>query len=616
METRTKLIIGGALALLLWLVLQVLASPPEVMLHGTQPRPLREGGAGRDLVVLVHGFGGHPAQLAGVHDVLAGLDAFADADLLAPEYEAGYLSNGNVFDVAAELELAIHEADEQHDYERIVLVGYSMGALLVRKAFVWAHGASDDRRASELGTQPWVGKVDRVVLLAGVNRGWSLDPRPNDMGVTAWVTSRALASAGRLFGFGRLVFGVERGEPFVANLRIQWMRAMNRLADPPIVVQLLGDTDDRVSAEDNRDVAVCAGFHFLPLLHTDHGSVLELGTPSSSRTSPEGRRRRALELALTAAPTELAAAARDGDVQDDDESMAERVQVHPDERIEHVIFVMHGIRDDGDWVNRLGDVIEEEAARRGEADRVEVVTSRYGRFPMALFLLGVSRGEKVRWFVDQYTEVSAKYPNARISFFGHSNGTYLATAAMDRYTELDFDTIVFAGSVVPSTSPWDERKDDGRFARFRNYAAASDLVVAVFPGVFEWLESMSLGFVNTDLGAGGFRGFQEDSGNEDEVRHVAGAHGAVVSKDGNGTYAHFPDIARYLLGDDVEVTATVDKDSLVDTLGNLALLVWLFLLVILAAPIWWLRRRAVAGRRVGGPVVAYLLVLVYLLLSV
>src|SRR5271166_5513999 len=64
-----------------------------------------------------------------------------------------------------------------------------------------------------------------------------------------------------------------RTTPFVANLRIQWLDLMRSLqtAEPkpgapeldqptqderPVVIQLLGDRDDFVSSEDQRDVTV------------------------------------------------------------------------------------------------------------------------------------------------------------------------------------------------------------------------------------------------------------------------------------------------------------------------------------------------------------------------
>ena len=52
--------------------------------------------------------------------------------------------------------------------------------------------------------------------------------------------------------------------------------------------------------------------------------------------------------------------------------------------------------------------------------------------------------------MDQYTQNLAKYPNSdgRISYIGHSNGTYILASALDRYPSLRVNQIVFAGSVV------------------------------------------------------------------------------------------------------------------------------------------------------------------------
>ncbi len=74
---------------------------------------------------------------------------------------------------------------------------------------------------------------------------------------------------GRLTNTGRLIRQCERGEPFVANLRLQWLEAMRASDAPkrrlPTVIQLLGDRDDVVSTDDNKDVTVSKDFIWVPV---------------------------------------------------------------------------------------------------------------------------------------------------------------------------------------------------------------------------------------------------------------------------------------------------------------------------------------------------------------
>ena len=84
--------------------------------------------------------------------------------------------------LASELEAAIAEQDRTNHYQRILISGHGMGALLARKAYLYGCGSVEDLNyAGDAATSqaPTVGvsKVDRIVLLARLNRGWDLDGR-------------------------------------------------------------------------------------------------------------------------------------------------------------------------------------------------------------------------------------------------------------------------------------------------------------------------------------------------------------------------------------------------------------------------------------------------------
>src|SRR5206468_4067540 len=108
----------------------------------------------------------------------------------------------------------------------------------------------------------------------------------------------------------------------------------------------------------------------------------------------------------------------------------------------------HGIRDVGNWTTDFDAQLN--AAFGSKGDTVRVLRPGYGYFPMGPFLLFTDRQKYVRWFMDEYTEALARYPNAdgNVHFIGHSNGTYVLASALSQYKTLEVNRVAFAGSVV------------------------------------------------------------------------------------------------------------------------------------------------------------------------
>ena len=108
---------------------------------------------------------------------------------------------------------------------------------------------------------------------------------------------------------------------------------------------------------------------------------------------------------------------------------------------------------------------------------------------MGAFLFFYDRRKHVETFMDEYTEARATYPEAEISYVGHSNGTYILASALQRYVTLSVKQIFFAGSVVPRAFPWTSFRDNGRINSIRNDVASGDWVVAYFPALFELIHN-------------------------------------------------------------------------------------------------------------------------------
>src|SRR5208337_2483135 len=241
-----------------------------------------ERGGGKELFVMVPGcfFGSRIFDDA--RKVIRATRA--DADLMLVDFPPPSFSNADPFEIAVELSDAIDTQVVGSPYASVTLVGYCMGALLARKAFVYGCNKADDDPLwnSEAAEKDWVERVDRFVLMAGPNRGFN--PAPEKMGRLMLLNLKLGKVFNRLTGTARLLWSCERGQPFVANLRVQWIRtAREREAKGrhwPSVVQLLGTGNDVVGYEDHKDVTVSQDFIFVPLRGTGHDSILDFRDPA------------------------------------------------------------------------------------------------------------------------------------------------------------------------------------------------------------------------------------------------------------------------------------------------------------------------------------------------
>jgi hypothetical protein len=204
-----------------------------------------------------------------------------------------------------------------------------------------------------------------------------------------------------------------------------------------------------------------------------------------------------------------------------------------------VVFVIHGIRDDGYWTRRIAQRVREAAECAGQtADSNRTITATYGYFAMLPFIWPWIRREKVEWLMDEYVGAVARYPCAAFSYVGHSNGTYLLARALEDYPAVHFRNVLFAGSVVRRDYRWRRLIAEGRIRQVVNMVASADWVVAIFPSGLEPLPRF-------DLGGAGFGGFKEAKTETmvREVRYVRGGHGAGIAE------VHWRDIASYIVGD-------------------------------------------------------------------
>jgi alpha-beta hydrolase superfamily lysophospholipase len=521
------------------------------------------------LVVLMHGWCADSPifSIRDVEDTIR--EELPDADLLVPKFPSGIFSNTNLEDVckelADEIEIAVDGRKEAGgSYQEIILIGFSLGSLIVRMTYLVGRG---DRIAKlDSGVMKrygWAEQVSRIILLAGNNRGWSMDPKPKNL-LWKYYLMFLCFSPLRPLGLCKLIFSYQRGQPFVENLRMQWLRSELEKPIPP-TIQLYGEEEDLVSREDMLDQQYCKNFILIDVPKTGHSNSGSFHEPS---IGPIRRKRFVMAL-----KEEISKLREQPKFINQTPESSENLSGQAKPEVKDVVFVVHGIRDYGDWTTHTRICIEEIAGEYAVA-----ITPAYDRFPMLDFLRRSKRRRKVEWFVNEYTIALARYPNARFHFIGHSNGTYLLANALERYEMMEFDRVVFAGSVVRRNYRWNDVIDEQeRVEGIANVRGADDWVVAVFPRFPELLREVT-GAKLSDLGGAGVFGFQDNAGRRDEVL-IRGGHSAGIDRDNHDS------LVRYVLG--MDETLKLDPGIIVKKisprtqwLATFSWLVWLLLLII------------------------------------
>lgn len=509
-------------------------------------------------------------------------------EVWAPDVDLPMFGMQHPEDVAAELFGLIDErVRDMPQLESLVLMGYSSGSLLARRVFCMAHGCGVDARLYPERAASWAPLVHRVVVLAGITRGWQISTASPDhvrflspvlfglARLVGWLKSWRPASRGR----PPFILQLERGAPFVVSTRLQYVEVMRHLraeydpnlpaTDPlrasavPSTVFMLGSKDEYISPADCTELGPRAEFAYVELPGSNHAKVLRLvptgdnngnALTQSAEMEVIRLRRARIVSALRLPFEELLSqewALPPGDIDDylDPMDVAESAEAGSTDAddVSHAVMVVHGIRDNGFWTKRVAREIKTQA--RNAQVNVRAPTPSYGFFSMWDFVKPGGRKRATYWFMERYADVRSHFPNAVVSFVGHSNGTYIAANALALCPAIRLERIVFAGSVVRQDYAWALRQHQVKSVL--NYVGNSDSVVAFLPAAFEYL-----GLRWLDVGGAGAFGFADASpspatrrllGAEPnqveltEVRFVSGGHGAAIDEE------FWPEIASFVL---------------------------------------------------------------------
>lgn len=528
------------LSFILLLLLGVLGAVKGWPWHAKEvdSRLTPEGKQHDTLFVLIHGLLGDADSWKSIRPILE-----QHGDVLTITYSASPWLVADPAKLVCQISGTVEEYSLKKNYTKVVLVGYSIGAVFARKAFLYAmNGTTDLNRKRDLplsscGTlsgATWGEKVERIVLLAGTNRGWNIgNSKPLDMDWSTYGSFWVGSWWARFLDTGQLIRETEAGAPFMANLRLDWMRWVRdqdggtEARNVPHVVQLLGDIDDVVNEEDSKDIRVAASdkFTWIRVRGTGHRNILNMSpTTAADQAITEYRKSKFLH----AIHQRLDQLRRDND----------ELPYHTDNDVTHLVFVLHGIRDLGQWSSQFEtELLRQFRLKHKPSEKLIIASVRYGYFGMGPFVLRADRQKYVRWFMDEYTETLAKYPRARqIDFVGHSNGTYLLASALEQYVSLKVRNVLFAGSVVRKNYDWSQIIARDQISRVRNYVALDDWVVALFPRLFE---EPFIRWVGNDIGSAGYQGFDQTGEKVENIKYIRGSHSAFLKR--------VPEVSKFIL---------------------------------------------------------------------
>jgi pimeloyl-ACP methyl ester carboxylesterase len=404
-------------------------------------------------------------------------------------------SRGRLADRAEDLATAISNIWEtQGKPSTVILMGHSIGGLLVRHAYLVAAGGFKDPE------QEWAAHVSRIVLFAAPNLGLDIK--------RYGVPLRWIISFGLSLTHGWSAADIIRGAPFLANLRIQWIRSMPTMPDPPRVVQVRGTADTTVFEEDSVDLEAMPNSTTVEIFGADHKSIIAPSRPDEDRPNEQFE---LLTRAITGgfSASELAA--------------------KPPPDIASVVFLLHGIRAGiFGWVDRLGEIV------RTRAPTVIVEQPSYGYLSAWKFMLPWGHDRQLRKFADWYTEMLSTYGSVDFHFVGHSNGTYILGRSLERVPAMRFKKVYLAGSVLPTDFPWTRYKTRDQVEELVNACGNKDFPVGV---LCKALRGVGRGH----LGTGGYNGFEDTSLVRKQFVTIDGSHAAGLVDD------RLPAVADYVL---------------------------------------------------------------------
>ena len=470
------------------------------------------------------------------------------ADIIYPDLDMGLYSTADPYSLAEELLQAIDEAFRPERHSKVRIVAYSSGGPIARFALTKAFGVDDFGNVSQK-RRAWAAKdvTVRVIYLAGTLHGWSVTTAtPAGLRFSEPLTEAFVRAVCFLKSLEEpFIAHLRRNEPFIIDGRLRQLALRDASAPddfPWQQIAFLGTQDEFISPNDCVELTHRSYSVFVETPATNHMEMLNVdvasadGEPEKEQVIIE--RRRLLTRGLIDDFDTLSAdddfVIHEDDINDYFDSLdrpRDLRQINGGAP-NHATIILHGIRDNGFWTKRVARRLKENSTR----PLLRAPSPSYGFFSMLDFVYKPARTKQTKWLMGQYADIRECYPQAHISFVGHSNGTYLAKRAMELCKSIKFKRIFFGGSVVRKDHDWLALRPQIE-GEVLNLTGSDDMVIARLPGVMERFRFLRF----LDVGGAGFDGFDQASRSDGWIKNwiYRGGHSDAVGEPNWGIIAHF-----------------------------------------------------------------------------
>lgn len=456
-----------------------------------------------------------------------------NCDILKLRIDNAIISNSSPYEIASQINDLINAQFEKKSktgskYKKVQIVTHSLGALLVRKAVLFASkGFGKGRKGFEnhvcANDSNWRSALERIIFLGGIHSGFSRNCEFR-FGFFALMLE--------FMGIGKLILSCETGTPFVETLRQEWIDlTRNPYGKPaPICIQIEGDSDWAIPDDNLQDLEAQIAYEISPNLYaieiggTAHFSILDMSLIEDGELSLVTRRANILLDALRLKPSELK------EISLVQSNIEIKSQLEERAKIKRLIIVHEDRNQKDAWI----ETIQQAAFRMfGENDEILVcreTPQRVSRFSFLFDIFG-RRRKSIQWFGALCTSLKAQYPNASLSIIAINNGTWVVANTLSKTHSLKIETMFLVGSILPREFAWDRIVKQGRLGLLCNALSHEDLFCAIIGGFYEWL-GRDLPFINRleffsfgDSGFGGFNWLGEIMG---EIAYIEGTSDAFL----------------------------------------------------------------------------------------
>ncbi len=480
------------------------------------------------VVVILHGMDCSPSTIAALTQRVK--KEMLTSEIYAPKLPFDWHRTFDLKDLSEEIGREIQKLIRKTKYKSVLLIGHSAGGVLVQSTYLMIQKNVEFDDVRKQFESP---DLDlRLILVAPLTRGWALDHHLPVIQKISWTiglcllpilwfrewVKHPLSRAARQEPW---IMQLRRSAPFLVWLRLAWLQFEGKKEDKdkvPIFI-LLGSIDELLSWQDMADAVVGVNnVVYIQVPFSDHATIIDY------EDGTDGEKRAELFAHTLMGSLDSVRELKEYVLPWDEKPYK------PVCSVKRVVFVIHGIRDEGHWTQKIASLAKanHELAKL-ERDQIVVETSSYGYFSMLEFLRRRARYEKMHWLVERYIEARRRYPKAKFSFIGHSNGTYLLAQSLEEYEDIKFERIAFAGSVVTSNFDWISLKRQNQVGYVLNFMSSKDWVVSCLPRIADIIPlSWILG---PNLGGASVVPFKKKGDFVHNTEHyIKGGHGAGIEE--------------------------------------------------------------------------------------